>query len=227
MCRQSIRVAQTNVLSLVASIYDWLMVAWIRPLIRYAFCQLEVRIALEDELLLLHRAQALDAEALEEVHNRYYASIYRYVIVRVNDTQLAEDITSEVFIRFLSALRDKTAPKKTIRGWLFTVASRVVKDHYRKKYRHPETELDEQLVSTMGNPTSALTQKLSKESLRTAITQLTEDQQNVIALRFGYEMSIKETADTMNKSIGSIKMLQARAVAALARLMGKDEATNE
>lgn len=176
---------------------------------------------MQDELLLLNRARSLDPDALAEIHDTYYVPIFRYIAVRINDQATAEDLTSEVFTRLLSALREKSAPQNTIRGWLYGVASRIVKDHYRKQYRRPVTELDENLTSDLGNPVEAFNEKLTQEQLREAITELTEDQQQVIALRFGYEMSIRDVAESMGKSEGSIKMLQARAVAALTRKMGQ------
>ena len=61
---------------------------------------------MQDELALLARARTLDADALAEVHDRYYAPIFRYVAFRVSDREVAEDLTREVFTRLLSALRD-------------------------------------------------------------------------------------------------------------------------
>lgn len=181
----------------------------------------------QDELELLNRARALDPEALEEIHNTYYVPIFRYIAVRINDHATAEDLASEVFTRLLSALRDTTAPTNTIRGWLFGVASRIVKDYYRKQYRRPQTELSENLPSNLGDPVSEFEEKITQENLREAITTLTEEQQNVIALRFGYEMSIRDVAETLGKSEGSIKMLQARAIAALTRQMNQGRDTDE
>ncbi len=174
---------------------------------------------MQDELILLNRARSLDQEALAQIHDLYYVPIYRYIAFRINEHETAEDLTSEVFTRLLSALRDHTAPQKTLRGWLFSVASRVVKDHYRKQYRRKQTELDESMPSLVATPDQKVEMKLTNENLRQAITKLTEDQQQVIALRFGYEMSIRDVAQTIGKSEGAIKMLQARAVAALSRIM--------
>jgi RNA polymerase sigma-70 factor (ECF subfamily) len=171
----------------------------------------------QDELLLLHRVRALEPEALAEVHDTYYVPIYRFIIMRINDPDIAEDLTSEVFTRLLSALRDHTAPQNTLRGWLFSVASRVVKDHYRKQYRAKETTLDENIPSTNHTPERRVDMNLDKEALHNAVTELTEDQQDVIALRFGFGMSIKEAAKTIGKSQGSVKMLQARAIKNLAK----------
>ena len=168
---------------------------------------------------MLNRARSLDPDALTEIHDTYYVPIFRYISLRVGDHHTAEDLRSEVFMRLLHALRDKTAPQKTLRGWLYSVASRVVKDHYRKKYRVQHTELDDSFPSDLAEPDQEVERQMTQENLQNAMRDLTEDQQNVLALRFGYDMSIREVAETMGKSEGSIKMLQARAVATLSRIL--------
>ncbi len=172
---------------------------------------------MQDELILLNRARSLDSEALTQIHNMYYVPIFRYILLRVDDHDLAEDMASEVFVRFLSALRDRTAPQNSLRGWLFAVASHVVKDHYRRQYRAPHTELHEDIPANLPQPDENVDVRLSKEALRRAITHLSEEQQNALALRFGFGMSVQETAVTLGKSEGSVKMLQARGIAALTR----------
>ncbi|MBK7893528.1 MAG: sigma-70 family RNA polymerase sigma factor [Candidatus Promineifilaceae bacterium] len=178
---------------------------------------------MQDELLLLHRAKSLDPNALAQVHEQYYDSIYRYMSYRVNDLQTAEDLTSEVFIRFLHAIQQKNAPQNSIRGWLFGAASLILKEHYRKKKRTQLTELSETLPGETAEPTERLEVRESKDALRRAITNLTEEQQQVLALRFGYEMPVRDVAEMMNKSEGSVKMLQVRAIAALSRIMSGSE----
>lgn len=180
---------------------------------------------MQDELLLLHRAKSLDQDALAQVHELYYGAIYRYMSYRVNDLQTAEDLTSEVFIRFLHAIQQKNAPQNTIRGWLFGAASLILKEHYRKKKRSQLTELDEGLSSEWIEPTEKLETQESKQALHRALEELTEDQQQVLALRFGFEMPVRDVAETMNKSEGSVKMLQVRAIAALTRIMTGSEKT--
>lgn len=178
---------------------------------------------MQDELLLLHRAKSLDQDALAQVHEQYYDAIYRYLAYRVSNLQTAEDLTSEVFIRFLHAIQQKNAPQNTIRGWLFGAASLILKEHYRQKKRTQLTELDDALADDWIQPTEKLEVQESKKALQQAMENLTEDQQQVLALRFGYEMPIRDVAETMNKSEGSVKMLQVRAIAALTRLMAGSE----
>lgn len=174
---------------------------------------------MQDELALLARARKLDPDALVAVHDAYYAPIFRYISFRVGERATAEDLTGEVFTRFLAALRDRSAPQNTLRGWLYGVAARVVSDYHRQHYRAPQVELDESLASRDAGPAETVEAMLTREDLKQAMRELTEEQQNVIALRFGFDMPIQEVARTMGKTEGAIKQLQARAIAALARKM--------
>ena len=174
-------------------------------------------LTVQDELTLLARARQLDPDALARVHDTYYSSIFRYVAFRVGDHATAEDLTSEVFTRLLTALRDKHAPHNTLRGWLYGVAARVVGDHHRQTYRAPQVELDEELVSADHDPADIVDRKLTQESVKRAMQDLTEEQRHVLSLRFGSDMPIQDVARALGKSEGAVKQLQARAVAALAR----------
>ena len=175
-----------------------------------------------DEQTLLMRARSLDQEALGHIHDLYYQPVYRYLSYRVADSQTAEDLASEVFTRFLGALRDRGTPPNTIRGWLFGAAQNVLKEHYRKQRQMNWTELDESIAGNERTPEQRLDERLSKEQLRAALAELTPEQQEVLALRFGFGLPIKDVAETVNKSEGSVKMLQVRAIAALTkRLTGQ------
>ncbi len=173
----------------------------------------------EDELVLLAHARRLEPDALAEVHDRYYPAIYRYIAYRVGDAQVAEDLTSEVFTRLLSALRDRNAPQNTLRGWLYAVARRAVSDYHRKRFRRPQVELPESLPSRDANPLEMAEANMNREALMAALAELTDEQQQVIALRFGSEMPIQAVAETMGKTEGAVKQLQARALASLARML--------
>jgi RNA polymerase sigma-70 factor (ECF subfamily) len=172
-----------------------------------------------DELTLLDGVRRLDPAALEQAHDTYYPVIFRYISFRVGDQETAEDLTSDVFTRLLSSVRDHTAPQNTLRGWLYGVASRVVADYHRKSYRAEIVELTPAIESKTPEPSEAVSNKQTLEALHAAMDDLTEDQQEVIALRFGYEMPIREVAKQMGKSEGAVKQLQARAVAALSRTL--------
>jgi len=172
----------------------------------------------EDTLI---RVQRLDTVALTNIHDRYYADVYRYVRYRLDDDQICEDITAEVFLRLLDALHKKRGPTQNIRGWLFGTASNLVNDHLRSRYNKPVESLDidaEQLTNG-DQPESTLEDSWRQQEVRHALKQLTPEQQHVLALRFADECSLDETASIMGKSVTAIKALQFRAVATLRRLL--------
>ena len=172
-----------------------------------------------DEAELLGRTHIQDTDALAQIHDAYYGPLFRYVSFRVSDRHTAEDLVSEVFTRFLTALRDKKAPQSTLRGWLFSVATNVVSDHHRRRYRAPQESLDEDIVSQEAGPDEIAEQAATREDLRRAVATLTGEQQHVLAMRYGQGLPIQDVARALGKTEGAIKQLQARAIAALSRKM--------
>lgn len=179
--------------------------------------QLERATATAEDALLA-RVQAGDRAALVEIHDRFHARIFRFVALQVADGDVAADLTSEVFVRFLDALDGPRAPRSSLQGWLFGVARNVVNMHHRQRYRHPEVAIDEALPAE-GDLDDAVADVDDRAALAAALAALTDEQQQVLALRYGSGLPIAEAAAAMGKSDGAIKQLQARAVAALARQM--------
>ncbi len=172
-----------------------------------------------DELNLLKRAQTLDEEALSEIHDRHYQGIYRYFSFRMPDSQTAEDLTSEVFLRFLKAIRDRQAPPNTIQGWLFGAARNVAREYYRRSKKMELVTLVDGLSTGEKPLDDRLARRMDVQALGEAMERLTEEQRHVLALRFGYGLPIREVAEIVNKSEAAVKMLQARAIMALTKEM--------
>jgi RNA polymerase sigma-70 factor, ECF subfamily len=174
-------------------------------------------VVVSDDLRLLSAVRQLDPDALTEVHDTYYVAIFRYIAARVGNREVAADLASDVFVRLLAAVRDNRAPQNTLKGWLYRVASIVVADYHRRAYRARRYEILQEAGGESADPHEIVHSRQSVESLHQALTRLTEDQQEVIALRYGFGMPVREVAETMNKSEGAVKQLQARAVAALSK----------
>ena len=169
---------------------------------------------------LLDRAQQLDEDALAELHELFYPVVYRFVRFQLEDEQLVEDITSEVFLRLLNALRQERKSVRDVRGWLLGTASNLVYDHLRRKYRHPMEELEqhEDLPDEV-HPESIVESDMSNQVIRECVRELTEDQQKVLSLRFSQGMSVDETARIVHKSVNAVKVLQYRALSTLRRML--------
>ncbi len=157
----------------------------------------------------------LDPQALSSLHQHYYPEVVRLALYRIGDRMVAEDLASEVFIRLIDALNAGKGPKQNVRGWLLGITNNLVNDHFRRAYRQVVDPLDEESALIV-DPVSQIDTRIdSLDDLRGALQGLTEEQQMVITLRFGAEMSLEETANTMGKTANAIKALQFRATAAL------------
>lgn len=170
---------------------------------------------------LLERARQADPAALTALYDQYVNKIYSYVYHRVGNTELAEDITGQVFMRMLEAIKAGRPWQISFSGWLYRIAHNLVIDHYRRRSRASFVDIDEAapLQAREGDPFQSVEMKTNKARLRAALTLLTEEQAQVITLRFLEELSIAETAEIMGKTEGAIKALQYRAVLALKRVM--------
>lgn len=169
----------------------------------------------DPDAVLLARARDLDAPALAHIHDQYYPALYRFALYRTSDPDLAADIAGEVFVRLLDALHARRPPQTTLRGWLFGVAAHLVADHFR---RGPAAELSETLTGGQSVPEEAEA-NLARTQVQAGMRRLTEEQQQVLALRFGDGFSVEETATTIGKSVNATKALQFRALEALRRVL--------
>ena len=163
----------------------------------------------------------LDTKTIAAIYDQYFSEVYRYVLYRLGDETIAEDIASDVFIRLLEAVQSGHAPQTNLKGWLIGTASHIVADHFRKKYRRPEEEISESLPDLTPGPASEVDQREQNRIVNNAYVMLTPEQQHVLALRFGQGYTLEETATFMNKNVNAVKALQFRALAALQREVGE------
>ena len=175
-----------------------------------------------NERALLERAKAYDPAALGELYDRYAPKMYTYIYRRVGDAALAEDLTSELFLRVLNAVQNERAWRDSFVAWLYRIAHNLVVDAYRRR-PPPSVPLDDlPLVSEQEGPAEVVQSDADRRQLRAAIGRLTSDQQQVLALRYGEGLTARETGEVMNKTTGAIEALQHRALAALRRIMAKE-----
>ena len=166
-------------------------------------------------------AGPFDQAELAEIYDAYYERIYAYIYHRLGDPHLAEDMAGEVFVRMLESIRGERAWRSSLTGWLYRIAHNLVIDHYRRRGRRDEMGLDERLVSDdrTGVPRASLDHLMTHQQLRAALVYLTDEQQEVVILKFSEDLSNNEIADIMGKTEGAVKALQHRALTTLRRVM--------
>jgi RNA polymerase sigma-70 factor (ECF subfamily) len=170
---------------------------------------------MESEDTLTAGLRDLDPQTIRKIHDVYFPTVYRYARYRVGDESVAEDLTSETFIRLLEAIHAGKGPNTSLRGWLMGTISNLVNDYYRRVYSQTDEPLHDGLRATHGDPVSLSDQRISQELLRKGLSRLTQDQQHVLALRFGNGCSLAETAEILGKKPNAVKQLQFRALVAL------------
>jgi len=168
----------------------------------------------------LARARTGDEEAIVAIYHRYYDPIYQFCRLRVGDPLAAQDLTSEVFVRFIKAMKRETAPRTSLRGWIFRVARNLIYDHYGREAELPIDTIDQWLSSDIEtDPEVQALQSIQVERARRAISMLAPSQQEVLLLRFDQQLSLQETAEIMGKQVNAIKALQFRAVNTLRQIL--------
>jgi RNA polymerase sigma-70 factor, ECF subfamily len=175
----------------------------------------------DPQALLLERARQAEPEALAELYDQYVDRIYAYIYHRVGQAEVAEDLTGQVFTRMLEAIGAGHPWRTSFTGWLYRIAHNLVIDYYRRRHRANFVELDDAapIPATDGDPWRAAELRLESQRVRKALQMLTEEQSQVITLRFLEEFSIAEVAEMMGKTEGAIKALQYRAILTLKRMM--------
>ena len=176
-----------------------------------------------EELKLIRRAQRGDPRAFAEIYDQHQPAIYRYCVCRVGSDAVAEDLTSEVFVRLVEGIDDFTYRGRPLLAWLYTVARNLVYDHHRLKGKADLVELDGELEAGLEarspQPEEVANLALDQERLTTALEQLTEEQRQVIVLKFFEGMDNVAAAEVLEKSYGAVKALQHRGLEALRRAL--------
>ncbi|HKS48371.1 MAG TPA: sigma-70 family RNA polymerase sigma factor [Amycolatopsis sp.] len=178
---------------------------------------------------LVSAAQKGDSAAFGELYDRYVDTVYRYVLFRLGDRELAEDITSETFLRALRRITSVSYQGRDVGAWFITIARNIVLDHVKSSRYKLEFVTDE--VSESGSapfvgqsdgedgPEQRALAGATRAALLRCIAELGDDQRECIILRFIQGLSLSETAQIMRRNEGAVKALQHRAVRKLAQLL--------
>ena len=172
---------------------------------------------------LVHAAQQGDTAAFGALYDRYVDMVFRFVLYRVGDRPLAEDLTSETFLRALRRITSVTYQGKDVGAWFVTIARNLVLDHVKSsRFRLEVTTSEFRDSDASDDPEAEVVAGAVNAVLMTCVDQLGDDQRECISLRFLQGLSVAETAVVMGRNEGAVKALQHRAVRRLATLVPAD-----
>jgi RNA polymerase sigma factor (sigma-70 family) len=143
--------------------------------------------------------------------------VYGFLAYRVGDPGLAEDLTQSTFERALRAWPRYDPRRGSERAWLLAIAANLLVDHHRRNHdRAPEPLEDHDPPGDPG-PQEVLARSAE---LHQALTQLSQREREVLALRFGGDLSGPEIAELMGLSLANVQQITSRALRALRRQLG-------
>jgi RNA polymerase sigma-70 factor (ECF subfamily) len=179
---------------------------------------------MRDESALIEAARRFEEQALVEIYDRFSQALYRYAMRTLGNEYLAEECTAETFSRFLSALKNGGGPREYLQAYLYRVAHNWITDYYRRQ-PPPPLELNIEVLDgdEIGDPDHALTENLQAERVRAALLHLTEEQRQVVLLKFYEGWRNQEVAQALEKPIGAVKSLQHRGLNALRRILLREK----
>jgi RNA polymerase sigma-70 factor (ECF subfamily) len=173
----------------------------------------------ELESALIARAKAGDAEAISALYERYAPQIHRYIASRLGDPVLAEDVCGDVFVKVLESLDRYEDRGWPFSAWLYRIAYARTVDVLRQARRRPSIPLDETLLGALDPPDEAIMARVSYHEIKGVMGVLTSEQRLVLRLRFDEDRSLAEIAQSLGRSVGSIKALQHRGLTRLAQAL--------
>jgi len=149
---------------------------------------------------------------LAGLFEEYYDRIARYANARIGDQREAEDIASEVFVKALKSLDTFEERGLPMGAWLFKIAHNLVVDYHRRRSQRQTVDLEKVEIQADNNPAMEAEMTLEMERVRQAMTNLTEEQREILRLRFYGGLSSAEVGAMMGKSDGAVREAQSAAL---------------
>ena len=173
--------------------------------------------AVDAEADLIARARAKEPAAWDTLYAAHYEAIHRYAYVRVGDPHVAEDLAAEVFLQAVRSIGRYEYRGIAFRAWLYRIAHNLTAGHQRRQLsRGPVDPLPDEPI--IGAAVDLAEQVAGWSDLQAAVRRLTDEQQQVVILRFVEGLSLAEVAQATGRTAGAVKALQHRAVNRLRQL---------
>ncbi|MGA9212378.1 RNA polymerase sigma factor [Kaistella sp.] len=181
-----------------------------------------------DLLTLISLAKNKNQKAQTQLINLYWVDVFSFVMKKVQDEYVADEITVSVFSKVLAKL-DLFDPNFQFKTWILTIAQNSIIDYWRKKSRENEDSTDnfDGFKNHLAlSPEELLISEEDQKQILSIIESLDSNYKEIIQLRFFEEKSIKEIAEEQNITVANTKVRIMRAKKLLAELLKNKEFEN-
>lgn len=177
---------------------------------------------------LMRLAKEGDSDAFAKIYMLYFVPVFRYIHVRIKNKQLVEDLTQTVFLKVYQSIPRFEEQNRSPLCYFFTVARNTVIDHARKKKDVLIGDWEKEMLpasQVAEGPEKIVQKNETIATVQQAIKELTEDQREVIILKFIDELPNQEIALLLGKTEEAVRQLQCRALKALRERCNKEKMT--
>lgn len=145
-------------------------------------------------------------EAFAVFYEEYMPKVFRYIHFRLNDEQISEDLTSEVFEKALVNFKKFNKKKASFSTWIFTITKNTVIDYYRTSSKKQYPQIDESFESPSREllPEEELEKKEERELLNNILKQLSDEEQELIRLKFSARLNNRQIASMTGMSESNV-----------------------
>jgi RNA polymerase sigma-70 factor (ECF subfamily) len=171
------------------------------------------------ERTVIAQAKLGNPEAIGWLYERYAPLIRRYVAGRIGDHQMAEDICNDVFVKVIESLGRYEDRGWPFSAWLYRIAYARTMDILRQSRRRPSVPLDDGLPGNSEPLDETILTRIAYHEIQELMDDLTSEQRVVLRLRFDEDRSLAEVAESLGRTVGSVKALQHRGLARLAEIL--------
>ena len=148
-------------------------------------------------------------EQFSKIYDQYIDKIYRFIYLKVNSQEIAEDIASKVFIKGWEAFKKQEDLVKNPGAFLYQIARNAVVDHYREKGRNREVSADviPEIVDKGENAQDKAILSADIDVIRKSINKLEKEHQDIIIWHYLEDMPIADIAQLLNRPAGTVRVM--------------------
>ena len=154
-----------------------------------------------------------------KIYNKHIDKIYRFIFLKVNSEEVAQDLCSETFLRCWESYQRNQGQEseiQNIQAFLYRIARNLVTDHYRQKGRAEVISVEAMPII---DPQPGLEEKMALnsdlEQVKIALAELNDDYQNVVIWHYLEDLPISEVAKMLGRTEEATRVLLHRALSAL------------
>lgn len=164
-----------------------------------------------DERELISACQAGETERFAELYDLYADRIFRFIFHKTMQRDLAEDLTSDTFVRAIEKIHQFNSEKAQFSTWIYTIARNLITDHWRSYREHKDIE-DVWDLASLDDIVDSAHKHLIGEKLHVALRNISPSNREILMMRFWQDLSFAQIAELTGKSEGAVKMTAGRAL---------------